>query len=96
MSTNNNFEHSIIFHNILNWIHKKSLAEQLVQLILPLFVQLAYIMKHSTPVKNIKTKTSCELVNRKINRSIEETHSTIQPHSLKQSTCLFDNLPCTN
>jgi len=38
-----------------------------------LFVQLAYTMKHSTPAKNIKTKASCELANRNINTSVEET-----------------------
>jgi len=47
-------------------------------------------------MKNIKTKTSSELVNRKINTSVKETHSTIQPHLLKQSTYFFDNLACTN
>jgi len=53
-------------------------------------------MKHSTPMKNIKTKTSSELMNRKINTSVKETYSTIQPHLPKQPlTCLFDNLVCT-
>jgi len=57
MSTNDNFDHSIIFHNIPNWIHKKSLVEQLLQLILPLIIHTVSLHNETVHLrKTLKQK----------------------------------------